>query len=61
MEIKFIFDAWLKLFAVSVLSAILGFFVAKRKKRNQPFWAGVCFVTNGIGLIILLLLPAGKR
>jgi hypothetical protein len=38
--------------------AILGFFQAKKKRRNRFVWSSLCFVFNLWAFIILLLLPA---
>jgi cytochrome bd-type quinol oxidase subunit 2 len=44
--------------AFGSVTGIFGYVMAKRKKRNAPNWAGLCFVFNIWGLIFLSFLPS---
>ena len=47
--------------SVMVTSAIIGYRLSIKKKRNQTFWMVLCFIFNIWALIILWFLPVSKK
>lgn len=41
--------------SLSILCSFIGYFVARRKKRNRLFWTFVCLILNVWGLLLLVL------
>ena len=42
---------------ISVSTALVGYWLAKRKNRSQKKWAILCFFINIWGLVVLYFLP----
>ena len=49
------------LFGLSTFFALLGCCLAKYKKLNIIMWSVICFFTNVIGLILLLIVPTKRK
>ena len=48
----------LSVFAFSIFTTLIGYFIAKKKKRSTLTWSILCFFLNIWGVLILLSLPA---
>lgn len=46
---------------ISLLTALGGYWFAKRKNRSQKKWAILCFLLNIWGLIIVFFLPPSNQ
>ena len=49
------------IFSLMAISAILGNYISKKKKRNQTLWTVLCFIFNIWAVVTLWFLPISTK